>query len=120
MDFLTALVSNVDVQTAIISILGLVLTFIINRAAAAFTMATGLQIQAKHREVLHEAIITAVESGIKLGPKEGMETLQAHVMLHLRQSVPDAMKALAPSNSVINRLIERYAREALVKLGEPK
>jgi hypothetical protein len=30
------------------------------------------------------------------------------------------MKALAPSNSVINRLIERYAREALAKFGEPK
>jgi hypothetical protein len=120
MDFLTALLSNVDVQTAIISILGLVLTFIINRAAAAFTMATGLQIQAKHREVLHEAIITAVESGMKFGPNVGMDTLKVHVVQHLRASVPQAIDALMPGDGVLNNLIERYAREALAKFGEPK
>jgi hypothetical protein len=117
MDFLTAiltaLLSSAEVQDAILAVFSAALLWLLRRPVLMF-------IEAKHRDALHEAIISAVESGIKLGPKEGMETLQAHVMLHLRQSVPDAMKALAPSNSVINRLIERYAREALVKLGEPK
>jgi hypothetical protein len=120
MDFLTNLLSSVEVQDAIISVLGIFLTFIISRAAAAFTMATGLQIEAKHREVLHEAIITAVESGMKLGPEVGMETLRAHVFHHLRQSVPQALTALTPGDGVLDRLIERYAREALAKFGEPK
>ena len=120
MEFLTNLLGNVDVQTAIISIIGLMLTFIVNRAAAAFTMATGIQIEARHREALHEAVMTAVESGMMHGPEVGMSTLRAHVVAHLRESVPDALMALTPGDGVLDRLIERYAREALSKLGEPK
>jgi hypothetical protein len=120
MDFLTNLLSSVEVQDAIISVLGIFLTFIISRAAAAFTMATGLQIEAKHREVLHEAIITAVESGMKFGPDVAMDTMKVHVVQHLRASVPQAIDALMPGDGVLNNLIERYAREALATMGEPK
>lgn len=117
MDFLTNLLASEQVQTALIGIVGLVLTVIINRAAGAFTAATGLEIEKKHREALHEAIITSVESGIRHGAGEAEATLRAHVMAHLRRSVPDALKALTPGDGVIDQLIDRYAAQAIDRLG---
>ena len=120
MDFLTGLLASEQVQTAILAVFGLVLTFVINRAAAAFTLVTGIRIEAQHREALHEAIKSAVESGMYHGPKMAAETMKVHVIQHLRESVPDAMKALTPGDGVLDRLIDRYVVEALNKLGEPK
>lgn len=117
MDFLTNLLASEQVQTALIGIIGLVLTVIINRAAGAFTAATGLEIEAKHRAALHEAIITSVQSAMQHGVAEAGETMKAHVMTHLRRSVPDALKALTPGDGVIDRLIDRYAAEAMARLG---
>ncbi|HBR41762.1 MAG TPA: hypothetical protein DD951_10690 [Sulfitobacter pontiacus] len=90
-----------------------------NRAAGAVAAATGIQIEAKHREALHQAVITSVESGMKYGPDVGFDTLKAHVVRYLQESVPDALTALTPGDGVLDRLIERYARESLAKLGEP-
>lgn len=121
MDFLTGLLASDQVQTALLSIFGILLTLIINRAAGAFTAATGIAIEAKHREALHEAIQTAVESALRNGPAEAFGTLRAQVIAHLKESVPDALKALTPGDGVLDRLIERYAAEAIGKLAaEPK
>ena len=120
MDFLSNLLASEQVQTGIITIFGLVLTFVINRAAAAFTLVTGIRIEAQHREALHEAIKSAVESGMYHGPKMAAETMKAHVVQHLRASVPDALKALTPGSGVLDNLIDRYVVEALNKFGEPK
>ncbi|WP_108482247.1 hypothetical protein [Oceaniglobus ichthyenteri] len=120
MDIITGLLASEQVQTAIIALIGLALTIIVNRASAAFTLATGIQIEARHREALHEAIISGVESAMRHGPNEAFGTLRAHVVQHLRESVPDALKALTPGDGVIDRLIERYAAEAFAKIGESK
>jgi len=120
MDFLNTLLASEQVQTAIMGIVALILTVIINRAAAAFTLATGVQIEARHREALHEAIKSGVESAIKHGPKVAVGTMRAHVVQHLKESVPGALTALTPGDGVIDRLIERYTREALSRFGEPK
>lgn len=120
MDFLNQLLASAGVQDLILSIVGLVLTVIISRAAAAFTLATGITIQQVHQENLHRAIKTAIESAMLHGPKEAGATLKAHVIQHLRESVPDALKALTPGDGVLDRLIERYAREALNKFVVPK
>lgn len=119
MDFLAQLVGSADVQAVVITIIGLILTFILNRAAGAFAVATGIQIEARHREALHQAIMTSVESGMKYGPDVGFDTLRSHVVNYLHESVPDALIALTPGDGVLDRLIERYAREAISKLGEP-
>jgi len=39
-------------------------------------------------------------------------------MNHLRESVPDALTALTPGDGVLDRLIERYSREAMAKIGQ--
>ena len=119
MYFLSQLFASADLQTVIVGIIGMVLTFILNRVAGAFAASTGIQIEAKHREALHQAIMTSVESGMKYGPDFAFDTLKAHVVGYLQESVPDALTALTPGDGVLDRLIERYAREALAKLGEP-
>lgn len=120
MDIFQQLLASAQVQDLLMTMIGLVLTFIIGRAAAAFTLATGIRIEQAHQESLHRAIKTAVESAIFHGPEVALGTLKAHVVQHLRESVPDALKALVPGDGVLDRLIERYAREALNKIGEPK
>lgn len=120
MDVIKQLLASAEVQSLIMAVIGLILTFIVNRAAAAFTLATGIQIETQHRAALHEAIKSGVESAIFHGPDVALGTLKAHVVQHLRESVPDALKALAPGDGVLDRLVERYAREALNKIGEPK
>jgi hypothetical protein len=119
MDLMTSMLGNEQLQTVLMGIIGLILTNIINRAAGAFTAATGIQIEARHREALHEAIKSGVQSGLQHGPKVAFETLKVHVVQHLRQSVPDALKALAPDSEVIDALIDRYTRAALSRVGEP-
>ena len=120
MDLIKQLLTSEEFLGAIIAGIGLVLTFIINRAAAAFTLATGIQIEKAHRDALHTAIKSAVESALFHGPDVALGTLKAHVVQHLRESVPDALAALVPGDGVLDRLVERYAREALNKIGEPK
>lgn len=117
MDFLGQIFAGAELQALILTIIGVIVTFILNRAAGAFAAATGIQIEAQHRAALHEAIVTSVESGMKYGPDVGFETLRAHVVGYLQESVPDALAALVPGDGVLDRLIERYSREALARLG---
>jgi hypothetical protein len=120
MDLINNVLANTDIQTLLISAFGLLLTFIINRAAGVFTAATGIAVQARHREALHEAIKSGVESAILHGPQVAFEIVKAQVIQHLRESVPDALKALTPGDGVIDRLIERYTLQALNKVRSPK
>ena len=120
MDFIQGLLASEQVQTGILTILGLILTFIANRAAGMFQAYTGIRIEQAHQDSLHKAIMTGVESAMRYGPQAGFDTIKAHVIAHLKQSVPDALKALTPGDGVLDNLIDRYARAALAKLGEPK
>lgn len=120
MDMITNLLANEQLQTAFLGIFGILLTLIINRVAAAITLATGMGIEQKHRDALHEAIKTGVESALVYGPDAAFDTIKANVVQHIKASVPDALRALMPTDNVISRLIERYLLEALAKVGEPK
>lgn len=120
MDLIKALLGNAELQTAILSLFGLFLTYVIARVAAAFTALTGIQIEARQREALHEAIQSGVASAYKFGPDVAMATVKAHVIQYLRESVPGALKALTPGDGVLDTLIERYALAILNKYGEPK
>lgn len=120
MDFLTQLLAGADFSALIVAVVGAILTFIANRAAAAFTAWTGIQIEAQHRDALHRAIQSAVESAVHHGGREALTTIKAHVVQHLRESVPDALKALTPGDGVLDRLIDRYVAETLNRIGEPK
>lgn len=120
MDLIKLLLDNAELQTAVLSLFGVFLTYAIARVAAAFTALTGIQIEARQREALHEAIQSGVASAYQFGPEVALGTVKAHVMQHLRESVPGALKALTPGDGVLDRLIERYALEIINKYGEPK
>lgn len=120
MDFIQQLLASAELQEIVLTVVGLVLTVIIGRAAAAFQLATGIRIEQAHQDSLHRAIKSAVESALSHGTNVAFGTLKAHVVQHLRESVPDALKALTPGDGVLDRLVERYTREALNKFGVPK
>lgn len=120
MDILKELLASAEIQSMIMSLVGIALTGIIGLAAAAFTRWTGIRIEQAHQDSLHRAIKSAVESAIYHGPTVAVETLKVHVVQHLRESVPDALKALTPGDGVLDRLIDRYVGETLNRIGEPK
>lgn len=107
-------------EPAVLELAALVLTAAIAFAAAQFRAWTGIEIAAKHREALHEAITSGVLSASRHGIEVGAATFKAHVIAHVRESVPDAMRYLDPLPDVLENIIERRATEALARLGEPK
>ncbi|OAN71539.1 hypothetical protein A8B82_04455 [Sulfitobacter sp. EhC04] len=117
MNIVGEFLANEAVQTAILSLLGIGLTFILNRLSGTFQAATGIRIQEKHMNALHSAILTGVEAALVDGPEAGLEVIKARAIRHVNQSVPDAIKALVPGDGVLDRLAERYYREALARIG---
>ncbi|ETX26500.1 hypothetical protein [Roseivivax isoporae] len=103
----------------IVELLGLVLTIIIGIAARQLSAWTGIEIEKRHREALHEALMSGAMSAIKHGPDVGIDTLKAHAIAHARQSVPQAVKALVPGDGVLDAIAERYVRDMLRKLDQP-
>lgn len=84
-------------------------------AVAAFYLRrwTGIQVEAKHREALHEALMSGAMAAVRHGPKEGFATLEAQAISHARASVPDAVRYLVPGETVLDTIAERYVREAM-------
>lgn len=117
MDFLTDLITNEALQAAILTALGVVLTFILNRATGAFQAATGIQIEEKHMRALHSAILTGVQSGISDGVGAGVGTVKASAIAYAKRSVPDAIRALVPGDTVLDRIAERYVMEQMQRLS---
>lgn len=115
LDLLSEFLTNDAVQTALLTIIGAVLTFILNRATGAFQAATGIRIEEKHMRALHSAIMTGVEAAMVEGPEAGVEVIKHRAVRYAQQSVPDAIRALVPGDSVLDRLAERYVREAIGK-----
>jgi len=93
----------------------------VGHPAATFQNKTGIEIDEKHLRAFHAAIKTGVESALRHGVDASVSTVRAHVVQHLKESVPEALTRLTPGDGVVNRLIERYTLEAINKLAsEPK
>lgn len=107
------------IEPYMIEALGLFLTVIISIISRQLYAWTGLEIEKRHREALHEALMSGAMSAIKYGPGEALGTLKAHAIAHARQSTPQAVAALIPGDTVLDRIAERYVRDALNKLGRP-
>lgn len=114
-DILSEIFASEAVQTAILTIIGALLTFFANRATGAFQAATGIRIEEKHMNALHSAIMTGVEAAMVEGPEAGIEVIRHRAVRYAQQSVPDAITALVPGDGVLDRLAERYVREAMSK-----
>lgn len=72
---------------------------------------TGIQIEARYREALHQAIRTGVVAALE-GKLRG-DALVDTVRRYVAQSVPDALRHLAPGEGVLATLIRAKAAEAI-------
>ncbi|MFQ6756750.1 hypothetical protein V6Z72_20615 [Cereibacter sphaeroides] len=96
-DLLTALTPS------LLDLAGVVLTALIGLATVRFQRWTGIQIEARHREALHSAIMTAARVAVARGLTR--EVAAEFVSSYVRASVPEAMKRLSPSAETLDALV---------------
>ncbi len=103
-DLLTALTPGLlDLASA-------VLTAVIGLVAVRFQRWTGIQIEARHREALHSAIMTAAR--LAVARKLATDAAANFVLSYVRGSVPDALKQLAPPADTLDALVRSRLTEA--------
>ena len=117
MDILTDLIASAELQDALITIIGLVLTILIRRGAAMLEVATGIRIEESARTALHSAIQSGVVVAIEKGPEAGFDEIRRQAIDYARRSVPDAIAALVPGDGVLDDLALRYYREVMERAG---
>ncbi|MGR3480706.1 hypothetical protein [Salipiger marinus] len=105
------------ITPALIALIGAVLTYLLSRVAGAVQAATGIEIEKRHREALHSAIMTGIAAALAKGPAAGVDVLKAQAISYAQHSVPDAIRALVPGDGVLDALAERYVMEALERAG---
>ncbi|QCP84370.1 hypothetical protein EYE35_01370 [Cereibacter sphaeroides] len=95
---------------SLLDLAGVALTALIGFATLRFQRWTGIQIEARHREALHSAIMTAARVAVarKLAPDAATEFVASYV----RDSVPDALKQLAPPASTLDALVRSRLAQA--------
>ncbi len=95
---------------SLLDLAGVALTALIGFATFRFQRWTGVQIEARHREALHSAIMTAARLAVarKLAPDAATEFVSSYV----RESVPDAMKQLAPPADTLDALVRSRLAQA--------
>ncbi|RAZ84455.1 hypothetical protein [Cereibacter johrii] len=96
-DLLTALAPS------FLDLTGVVLTALIGLATVRFQRWTGIQIEARHREALHSAIMTAARVAVARGLTREVAT--EFVSSYVCASVPDALKRLSPSAETLEALV---------------
>ncbi len=86
----------------ILELLGVLLTGIIGWAAAAVRKKWGIEIEARHREAMHSALLTGAQLALKheLTGKAAVDLILRYVV----SSVPDAIKGLGASHEVMTDL----------------
>lgn len=96
-DVVTALLA--EVLPVLLELAGLVLAAVLARAAVWAQRRFGIEIEARHREALHRAILTGLEAAIAAGAPGDLARDAA--VSHARASVPDAIRALKPGEGVL-------------------
>ncbi|AZB64569.1 hypothetical protein EBL87_12725 [Cereibacter sphaeroides] len=105
-DLLTALAPS------LLDLAGVALTALIGFATVRFQRWTGIQIEARHREALHSAIMTAARVAVARGLTR--EVASEFVAAYVRASVPEALKRLSPSAETLDALV----RSKLLEVSE--
>jgi hypothetical protein len=88
----------------IVALLGVILTVLSSISGRQLAAWAGIEIEKRHREVLHESLISGAMSAIRHGPGGHLEALKAHAIAHARRSVHDAVKTLVPRDSVLDTI----------------
>ena len=97
--FITALAPH------LLELLAAILTLIIGWLAAQARARWGIEIEARHREALHSALMTGVRHALARGIDERDAMAKAAVE-YVRTSVPDALRALKPGQQQLVEMAE--------------
>jgi hypothetical protein len=94
----------------LIEIVGTIVAVVIGAAANAARVKFGIEIEARHREAMHSAIMTGARAALLDGktPKDAVQAAIAHTF----RSTPDAVARLRPSDDVLSRLAEAAVAQA--------
>ena len=105
---------------AIVTLFGFALTYIINSAADTLKAKTGIEIEAKHRDAIHSAAMSAVNVALHegLSPEEMLERGTAY----MKRSVPDAIRHFTPSDEQLRAMVKAKAEQVIgraLPIGAP-
>lgn len=94
----------------LLEIFALILAAVLTWAAAKAKAKFGIDIEARHRDALHSAIMT----GVRLALAKGMDgpSVVTAALDHARLSVPDAINALGAGKTVLINIAEAKMQEA--------
>lgn len=94
----------------LLQLIAAVLGALMIRATSLASSRWGIEIEARHREALHSAIMSGIAAALSKG-LTGKAALEA-ALAYTTKSVPDALHALNPSAEVLLSLAESKLREA--------
>ena len=97
----------------IMTILGMVITAVIGFVGKVVFTKFGLEIEEKHRKVLHTAIMAGIARMLKrvndpndqITDKMTDEAID-NVVAYVKKTVPDAVSALVPNNDILKMVIK--------------
>lgn len=114
-----------ELQPALIQVLSVLIGAALLYLSNLVRQKTGMEIEARHREALHSALMTGVMAGLRGLTNSGdpatvigqKNMLIDKAVAYAKDSVPDAMKKLKPKDFVLRQLAESKLNEALRKSG---
>ena len=98
-----------ELLPVLLQLIAAALAMVLLRAAEAARRRWGIEIEARHREALHSALMTGAAAVLKR--QLTWDSAKAAVKAYVRRSVPDALAALQPDPQVLDDLIESKLRE---------
>lgn len=93
----------------ILTVLSTILTTVLVRGSTLIKQRWGVEIEEKHRDALHSAIMSGLRSALQRGEKDDEAISSAITYAH--ESVPDAIKALKPASTVLSSIATAKLRE---------
>ncbi|WP_444452022.1 hypothetical protein ACTTAI_13270 [Rhodobacter capsulatus] len=100
-----------EILPLVLQVISAIVGLIVAWAAATAKQRWGIEIEGRHREALHSAIMSGVR-GALLARLPRAAVISA-ALDYTRASVPDALKALQPNDAVLIGLAEAKLNEVL-------
>ena len=97
----------------LLDVLGAIVLALIGQAALWLKRRTGIEIEARHREALHQAIMTGLRAALTKSATPSDAITRS--IEYAKQSVPYAIRALRPSDQILTRIATAKLEEAMGK-----
>ena len=106
-----------ELMPVALSGLSVLLTALIGSAAHTAKQRWGLDIEARHREALHSALMSGIRAAVERGPEEAVEVLVQEAVEHAKASVPDALLRLRPDEAILQNLARSKLAQVLPRFA---